>query len=188
MYRAFRRGEVQTRIHRDSCSITKSEGEGEGWTLYLGRPASELMLRCYDRRGPLRIETQWRPQGVARELVADLLVRKGAAHMWRRCASRVVFPKLEWYGDLLAGDVEDVPVDQRGASSLDEAMYQAWKQHGSSFWMFGLLGKDLTDLQRAPEVLTPPQARKFRSWTDAHERAGHDVSTARRELEKRCPR
>jgi hypothetical protein len=187
MYRAFDLGRVETRIHRDSCSIHKSKGEGEGWTLYIGRPSSELLMRCYDRRGPLRIETQWRPKGDARDVVPDLLVRKGAAHMWRRCAKRVGF-QLDWYQDLLKGEVEETPTDQRVESTLNEAMFQLSRQFGASFFMFGLLGFDLADLKSDQVEFSGPQYRKFSKWIDEHERAGNDVTKARRELEKRCPK
>lgn len=188
MHRAWRRGEVNTRIRRDSCTLIRSEGEGEGWTLYLGRPQSELMVRAYDRRGPLRIETQWRPQGEVRGIVAEMLVKRGPAHMWRRCASRVSL-KLDWYQQLLAGDVEDMPSAQRVDSILEDAKYQLWHQQGLTIWMLGIMGETLASLQRVPDTpLTGPQVRKFRSWLDAHERAGNNVAEARRELEKRCPK
>jgi Replication initiation factor len=37
-----------------------SNGQNEGSTLYIGRPASERRLRIYDKRGPTRIELQTR--------------------------------------------------------------------------------------------------------------------------------
>ncbi len=187
MHRAFKLGRVESRMHRDSCTIIKSDGEGEGWTLYLGRPQSELMMRAYDRRGPLRIETQWRPQGEAREIVPELLVRKGVSHMWRRCASRVRL-KLPWYEELLAGDIEDVPPDPRLSSPLDEAMFQLNRQFGATFFMLGEMGFTLDDLRSTPAQFSGVQSRKFATWLDAHERAGNEVSDARRELEKRCPK
>jgi hypothetical protein len=201
MYRAFKLGRVETRMRRKSCKlirsdggddgmfsqIIQSDGDADGWTLYLGRPQSELMMRAYDRRGPLRIEMQWRPQGEAREIVPELLVRKGACHMWRRCASRVRL-KLPWYEELLVGDIEDVPRDPRSTSALDEAMFQLNRQFGPTFFMLGQMGFTLDDLRSTPGQFSGVQSRKFASWLDAHERAGNDVSDARRELEKRCPK
>ncbi len=187
MHRAFKLGRVETRIRRDSCSIYKSEGEGEGWTLYLGKPQSELMIRAYDRRGPLRIETQWRPQGEARGIIPEMLVRRGAAHVWRQCASRVRL-KLDWYEELLAGEEEKLPASMRVDSMLEEAKFQLWRQQGISLWMLGMMGETIETLRRVPDLLTGPQARKLRAWLDGHERAGNDVAEARRELEKRCPK
>jgi hypothetical protein len=185
MSRAWKLGRVETRIRRTSWSMHKSDGEGEGWTLYLGRPQSELMLRIYDRRGPLRIETQWRPQGVARGLVPELLVRKGAAHMWRRCASRVRL-KLDWYQQLLAGDVEELPPDMRVQSALGDAVFHIWKQQGISLWALHSMGYEVPDLMRVPDELTGPQERKLRRWADDAERDGRDVTAFRVELERRC--
>jgi hypothetical protein len=145
------------------------------------------MMRAYDRRGPLRVEFQWRPQGEIREDLAERLVRKGPENLWRRCARRVEF-ELPWYQQLLEGDVDETPSNQRVESTLNEAMFQISHQFGPSFLMFGLLGFDLTDLMKKPDAFSGPQYRKFSKWCDDHERAGNDVSQARKELEKRCPK
>ena len=184
LYQSWRRGDVETRIRRSSLSINKNE---EGMTVYFDRRGCELFLRAYDKRGPLRVEFEWRPQGGAREIIPDLLVQKGPAQLWRRCASRVEF-KADWYRQLARGDFDEVPAPERTESALNEAMYHLYKQQGLSLWMFGLIGFNLQDLQRVPDVLTGPQERKFRSWLDAHEKAGNDVTHARAELEKRCQR
>jgi hypothetical protein len=145
------------------------------------------MIRAYDRRGPLRIETQWRPQGEARGIIPEMLVRRGAAHVWRQCASRVRL-KLDWYEELLAGEEEKLPASMRVDSMLEEAKFQLWRQQGISLWMLGMMGETIETLRRVPDLLTGPQARKLRAWLDGHERAGNDVAEARRELEKRCPK
>ncbi len=185
MHRAFKLGRCETSLRKGSMSIYRSEGEGEGWTLYLGKPSSEVLIRAYDRRGPLRIETQWRPQGDAREVVPELLAKKGPAAMWRRCAKRVRF-ELPWYRQLLEGDdVEELPTDDRGASVLEEAMFQLYKQQGLTLWMLGLLGFGLDDLRQVPDQLRGSQVAKYRTSLAARGRQGHDVTNARADLEER---
>lgn len=65
---AFVGGDVVTRIHRSLNPATgrmKSvdfRSNHEGDTLYLGSRQSERFLRVYDRRGPTRVELEWKGQ------------------------------------------------------------------------------------------------------------------------------
>jgi hypothetical protein len=107
--------------------------------------------------------------------------------MWRRCAKRVEFD-LDWYQQLLTGDVEETPSDARVESTLNEAMQQHAHQYGASLFILEQLGFDLADLTKRPDAFSGPQYRKFSKWCDEHASRGQDVTQARKELEKRCPK
>jgi hypothetical protein len=73
---AWNAGQVRTRLPRHDPDVVRWYGNGEGTTVYLGSPQSDRMLRCYDRRGPTRVELQ---------------LRRGMAQAWwRELAGRSV--------------------------------------------------------------------------------------------------
>jgi hypothetical protein len=54
---AWHAGNVVTRAHRDSW---QDHQNAEGRTFYMGSRASGRMVRVYDRRGPVRVEMEWK--------------------------------------------------------------------------------------------------------------------------------
>lgn len=63
---AFRAGDVVTRIHREVNPETgrlrgvERRSNHQGDTVYLGSRSSERFVRIYDRRGPTRLEMEWK--------------------------------------------------------------------------------------------------------------------------------
>lgn len=63
---AFKAGDVVTRIHREYVEDTgrwkgvETRSNWEGDTVYLGSRHSERFVRVYDRRGPTRLEMEWK--------------------------------------------------------------------------------------------------------------------------------
>jgi hypothetical protein len=76
VYQAVKRGHTVSWVKRGRDGVIghswiASNGQGEGSTLYIGRPSSERRLRIYDKRGPTRIELQTKAKyadGVAQAL------------------------------------------------------------------------------------------------------------------------
>lgn len=157
MHRAWQRGQVETRMSEDSEELHRNR---EGYTLYFGGRTSKLRFRVYDRRGPLRLEWQWRPPGEVGECVPGMMLRRGAGTMWRTLAESAVFP-MPWYQELLRGDRVDFASGITKESSLRQALEQMILQHGSSFWAFDKLGLKLSDLAVPPEY---PRGRLVAKW------------------------
>jgi hypothetical protein len=83
--RAWRHGHIRSHIPREDPEACTLYRNGAGATLYLGSPRSDRRLRCYDRRGPVRVEMQLR--------------RAAAAGWWRAvCAAT-----LDEFGELVRG-------------------------------------------------------------------------------------
>ena len=181
MRRDFNAGRVNTTF-RGKAEFHSSE---EGETLYLGGKSAELRIRIYDRRGPLRIEPQWRPSRRMGEQVPELLATKGATHVWRALAARAEFT-APWYQDLLHGELPKIETEPRFDPAFLEGMQQLWKQFGLTFWAWNLLGVQLEDVQRVPKKLRGSQAAKFRAWADAATKLGYDGDALKREISKLC--
>ena len=156
MRREWKRGRVGTEIR--TFEEARSE---EGWTWYFGGRTAEVRLRVYDRRGPLRLEFQWRPND------KDALLAHAATDpdaIWRMLAKRIEFP-LSWYRDLLRGDaamfeVQPAPTDyERAALALREQWVEA-------LWAFVQLGMTAESFAAGPECgrLRSATKSKFKRW------------------------
>lgn len=182
--RDFNAGRVETRIRRDSMTWYQGKGEGEGCTLYLGGRTAEHRIRCYDRRGPLRIEHQWRPS--SREMGEQLpekLLKYGSGSIWRSLSNRLRFTQLSWYMDLLNGQCVDLLFKPRASTSFPDAVAQLRHQMGLSLCCMRLCGVTLDDLTRdvSLEQLTGDQLAKFHDWSlsaDAHGLNGQPLRDA----------
>jgi hypothetical protein len=180
---AFRRGKCDTALR--ARHLHQSD---DGWTLYLGGKSSPLMMRAYDQRGPLRIEMQYRPASRdVGESLASRLLKRGPAYCWRMHAQAAVFP-MGWYRDLLDGDAEILPSEERTTAALDDVVQQLRKQWGSTLWALDLLGMTLKDLQHPPAALRGSKAAKFKAWAAGAEKLGYDPVKLLKEVDRLCPR
>jgi hypothetical protein len=185
MLEAFERGECETRIPATSGRVYRDLDPAGGTTAYFGSTKSDLIIRAYNSRGPLRVELEWKPDKLIRGQVVPALARYGAGGMWRNLARRCIWP-MEWYGDLLAGDVAELEKPTVQASALQSAVEALVLQHGANLWAFRQLGFDLNDLARAPRCLTSHQHHRFRRWADEADNQGIMSTTLRTKLEALC--
>lgn len=185
MKRAFRAGRCETNMKRDSFTEERSYGPDSGFTFYFGGKTARLRMRAYDRRGPLRIETQWRPERNVGEVLPESILKHGAAHWWRSTAAACKFP-MPWYRELLDAPRQVLPQLPDVAGALDEVLTQFRQQWGAALWAFGLLGMTLEDLQHVPERLRGSQGAKLLSWARAADASGGDGGKLRAEVAKRC--
>ncbi len=185
--RDFAAGRCSTSIRRESREFQINH---EGATLMLGGRHSELRLRVYDRRGPLRIEAQWRPSRKMGERVPELLVSQGATHVWRMLAGACQF-EAPWYRELLEGPAGDPQHDSRTAGLLSDVLQQLTNQYGLTFWALRKLGIGLQDLGHPPTHLRGSQAAKLLSWVREAAALGYDekaIEDLRQEVERLCER
>jgi hypothetical protein len=186
MRKAFKSGRCKTRMRKGSCRLVQNDAEDEGWTLYLGSKHAEIMFRVYDRRGPLRIEPQWRPSREMGEQLPELLIDNGATQMWRALARTVEFP-MPWYQELIRGKSARIEHEARVDAGFLQLMDQLRKQFGVSFWALRELGITLDDLAVPPKRLRGSQAAKLLDWADAaHAQGGYDGEKLRRAVKQRC--
>jgi hypothetical protein len=185
--RAFKAGRAETRMRKESLELIQNDNPEEGWTLYLGGRNSELRFRIYDRRGPLRIEPQWRPPREIGERVPEWIRRRGPGAMWRQLAGQVKFP-MPWYRELIEGDAVQVDAVPRVDALFKETLDQLNQQYGITFWALGLLGMGLDDLRSIPKRLRGSQAAKLLTWATAAESMGYHegAEKLRQEVRKRC--
>lgn len=183
MHRSWKRGRVETRMSHESHRMFKSMKQGDGWTAYFGATSSRLQLRAYDRRGPLRLEFQFRPQGTMGGFIAEDLLRNGPASMWRRMAREVVFP-MPWYLRLMKGEVAELPAVEPEGSDFARMVDQLRLQFGTRLWLLQQLGMTIED------VATPPENPRADLWAELHRLAiqaedlGYDSTTAKEELKR----
>lgn len=159
MRRAWLRGQVDTKVR--TFSEHRSYAPGDGFTWYFGGTTSDIRLRCYDRRGPLRLEFQWRPEDQY-HLLADVIGRDLDA-CWRLLASKIVFP-CEWYGQLLRGEVAafSTPAQPTDFERAAQALRDQW---GEALWAFNLLGMSPESFLREPVGrLRSSTKSKFKQW------------------------
>ena len=187
MHRAFRQGRCETAMRRDSWDLIMNDREGEGWTLYLGGKQSQLRIRAYDRRGPLRIETQWRPPRAVGQVLPELVLKHGAAHWWRSTARAVKFP-MPWYRELLEEPSQVIPHIPDASAELEQVIQQLSHQWGQVLWACGKLGMTLDTLQRAPERLRGSQVAKLKAWARAGKSMGYDGDALARAADELSPR
>ena len=149
---------VETEIR--TFSEQRSYGAGEGFTWYFGGKAAALRLRVYDRRGPLRLEFQWRPDDRNR-LVSSMLGEP--ARLWRMMAERIVF-RLPWYEKLLRGESAefDMPKPETDYERAALALKDQW---GEALWAFMLLGMTADSFVAPPfDRLRSSTKSKFKRW------------------------
>lgn len=158
MRHAFRAGDCETKIQE--LEEHRSYGDGKGFTWYFGGRSSELRLRVYDRRGPLRLEFQWTPCD-RDQLLAEAVARDLDA-CWRMFASKIVFP-LEWYRQLLNGDVLHVEPDGR-AVEWEGAAQALRDQWGATIHALRLLGVSIESLELPVKNVSRHVRSKFRRW------------------------
>lgn len=161
MRRAFMSGKCITRIER--FEERRSYAPGDGFTWYFGGTQSQLMLRAYDRRGPLRLEFQWRPLDSHR-LLASGIRSSGVVQCWRMLAQKLLFP-FSWYADLIDGPAMSVERLQPLVTSLDSAVSAFTQQHGFTLFAFRMLGIPMRDLERQPtDQIDAKLAAKLLQW------------------------
>lgn len=180
MRRAWERRKVETRMAPESHRFFKS---GDGWTAYFGGTSSRLQLRAYDKRGPLRLEFQFRPQGTAGLFVADQVRQRGPAPMWRAMAREVVFP-MPWYMRLMKGEVVELPSEKSGESDLARVADQLRLQWGTRLWLLSAIGMNLQDLATPPENPRPDLWAELWKLASQAEDLGYDSTGAKEELKR----
>ena len=154
--RAWKRGQVDTQVQK-----FEEQRSEEGWTWYFGGRAADVRLRCYDRRGPLRLEFQWRPDDKTRLLAA--VVAHDVDTVWRMLAAKLPFP-LAWYESLLKGETAAF-VTPAEPSDLERAAQALRDQWGETLWAFSLLGMPPESFVSAPvDRLRSATKSKFKRW------------------------
>lgn len=184
----WKRGKVETMMHQSSHSLFKSDRPGEGWTAYFGGKSSAVQLRAYDKRGPLRLEVQYRPEDVMGVGLAATIRSRGVAGLWRGLAKGVVWP-MAWYKQLLEGESVKRRADEEVETTFERAMGAAIQQYGMLFAMLGAFGGDLDDVSRQlPQLLRGDDGAKLLRWCDEAQALGYDavkVEAAREEVKCR---
>ena len=171
----FRQGKCETRIPKTSTRFYENDAPGdEGCTLYVGSSQSDLMFRAYDRRGPLRIELQWKPSSrEVRELVPASLRKYGAAAMWRSLAQACIWP-MPWYQDVLKGQCADIARAPSKPNDLAKVMESIIGQLGPTLAALQLAGVGLGELAWMPEKPNAEQVRKWEAWLAQAPALGYD--------------
>lgn len=184
MVQAWRRGTVLTRCRKTSVRLEQNDDPEEGWTAYFGKRGGVNFLRAYDRRGPLRLEWEFRPcKDTGRELPLRIH-RSGVGAFWRAVAEAMVFP-MPWYQELLQGPKVEWQNPKSRDSEFEEVIGHFRKQWGQFLWFCGGVGMTLDDLAVNPiGLLRPDLAIKWLRYAAEAENAGYDVSKIRKEI--RC--
>jgi hypothetical protein len=183
MRKIFRSGHCDTRIPATSTSFYESDKPGDGCTLYVGSTKSDCMLRAYDRRGPLRLEWQWKPQYVdVREDVPNALEKYGAAGLWRKLGKRCIWP-MTWYQDVLTGKCADIAAAPAKPDDLAKTMMSISEQLGPVLWGLQAIGVELRELVRHPPEWNRQQIIRFEQWCAQAPDLGYDSKRLRAEVE-----
>lgn len=182
--RAWKRGQVETSLRRGSHMLIRSDKPEDGWTAYYGGKTSELQLRMYDRRGPLRIEFQIRPNKELKPIFTILERKWGPAGIWRSFAMRIRFP-MPWYQQLLDGDVAELPAAvRREPPEIEQVIDHLNLQYGFKLWMMKVVGLDLNaELGQQPMKLDRDQRAKALRWAREADEAGYDGAALRKLVE-----
>lgn len=183
MERCWKRKLVITDMDYRSHDWIKSDREGEGATAYYGGKSSRLQLRAYDKRGPLRLEWQFRPTRQLGGFLPEILRRRGPRPLWRTCAQYAVWP-LPWYQELLEGDTIDWPLERTKAGGLQSYLDSLREQHGPNLWALMLLGLTLQDLAVEPERPRGRVITKYTRWADEAPEVGYNPEALKKAL--RC--
>jgi len=183
MRRELLRGRCETRIPTDSMDLVKSDRPGEGWTLYVGSRSSECFLRAYDRRGPLRLEWEFKPLRSVRAAVPDAIARYGASGLWRQLATRCIWP-MPWYREVLEGACTDLQHEAAGPDDLTRWMAAIVKQIGPNLAALALAGIPLTELAVMPVKPNAQQLRRWDQWCVQARELGYDPVKLEREVKR----
>jgi hypothetical protein len=167
MRRAFMSGRCETLVER--FEEHRSYGEGDGFTWYFGGRQSAVQLRAYDRRGPLRLEFQWRPDDSSK-LLSQVLLSSSVPALWRMLGQKLIFP-FAWYVELLRGEALTIDRVAPAVASWQKAAMAMHEQHGVTLWALRMLGVPARELERPPgEKIHHDVAAKLRNW--AREKGG----------------
>lgn len=190
MVSEYRRGKCETRMRqgpKGSCKLVQSDAPGDGWTAYFGRPTSEVYIRAYDKRGPLRIEFQIAPQGrQERGILAQAVATADVPKLWRTYATRCIWPN-DWYRQLVAGDVVELDSPDVLPSTFRDVLAAIQDQYGETLWALDKMGVSVAELLREPDPLTRTKKMRFKRLAEGANKAGYDGDELCRELEKMLP-
>lgn len=173
MRREWRRGKVRTMIEPTSHQSHQDDGPDQGWTEVFGGKQSGHMLRVYDRRGPLRLEHQFRPVREVGAALPEMLQKLGAPGLWRRLARNLNFP-MPWYQELLNGETCEWDSIRPDETDLQAAIDAVRRQLGVTLFGLGLAGITLEDLSVEPEKPRGEILCKFNRWSKQAENLGLD--------------
>lgn len=157
MRSAWFRKTVDTKIR--TFEETRSYNGADGFTWYFGARQSPLRLRVYDRRGPLRLEFQWRPDD-RDQLLADILARD-LNGCWASFTSKLIF-SFKWYRDLMGSSSPLLWQTKHQETEWEQAATQLREQWGFTLWALDQLSVDVRGLMRDPADL--PRATRARLW------------------------
>jgi hypothetical protein len=184
MRKLFRKGQCETRIPKTSTRFYESDVPGDGCTLYIGSTSSDVMCRAYDRRGPLRIEWQWKPSDrEVRSSLPSTLLKYGPSGMWRRLGHACVWP-CTWYQQLLRGECADVVSGPRKPDDLARTMAAVSEQMGATLAGLLLAGVNLGELAVMPRKPNAEQVRKFAAWVAQARDLGYDPAKLDAEVKR----
>lgn len=173
MRRAWFGKKVDTQIR--TFQEHRSYGPNDGFTWYFGGNNSPLRLRVYDRRGPLRLEFQWRPSD--REGILAGILRRDLNAAWRMLASRIIW-SFSWYRRLIEGPISEFHVE-KPETDWERAAAELKAQYGVTSWALCLLGIDPYQLQTAPNEDTNRHClAKLLTWANQAGDQGTILRTA----------
>lgn len=188
MHRAWVREKVQTKMAPTSHEMHTDAAKDGGWTAVFGAKSASIRMRAYDRRGPLRMEWQWRPEREVGHVVPIIALNNGAAPVWRSLASACVFP-MEWYRQLLDGESVEWKSVESEQTTLLRALDQLRAQWGTTIWALEQIGIQLGELARDPVdqatgIMRGEVGVKMLTWAKEAPRLGYDGSKLEQEV--RC--
>ncbi len=177
MRRDFERGHCSTMIEPTSTEFYESKREGEGRTLYVGSRTSELFIRAYDRRGPLRIEPQYMPADRrVRTSLPALLIEHGPAALWRTLMARCTWPR-PWFSDLMTGHNLDLHATPEDLPDLPAAIATLCQNNRAALVACAKLRITVDELATMALNASPTNSRevqKWAKWSDEAPELGYD--------------
>lgn len=173
MRRAWFGKRVETKIR--TFEENRSYSPGSGFTWYFGGTTSPLRLRVYDRRGPLRLEFQWRPND--RDAILADIIAADINAAWRMLANKIRF-EFSWFKKLLNGPVTAFHVEKPETDWLRTAN-ELKAQYGRTLWALRLLGIEAKDLELPADDDTDRNAlAKFLKWSSQAGEQGKALKNA----------
>ncbi len=183
-------GDLVTRAHRDSW---QDHQNAEGRTFYMGSRSSGRMARVYDRRGPTRLEMEWKGEravqlwrrllavaedGWSAEAMSEL--RAFVDFRDRSSGVRPDFcPLLPWWDEVTAGADRSCTCIPREARTLEDLQRWLHRQvapvlalvldasSDPDLDLAGLLGPGRERYSRRPDRLALVTAARSHFWADA---------------------
>jgi hypothetical protein len=183
-------GDVVTRAHRDSW---QDHQNAEGRTFYMGSRASGRMARVYDRRGPTRLEMEWKGEravllwrrllavaedGWSAEAMSEL--RAFVDFRDRSSGVRPDFcPLLPWWDEVTAGADRSCTCIPREARTLEDLQRWLHRQvapvlalvldasSDPELDLAGLIGPGRERYSRRPDRVALVSVARARFWADA---------------------